>query len=161
MINFNKELDLMLDRTVDVPVEKVWAAWTTPELILKWFTPAPWKTVAADIDLRPGGRSNITMESPEGQQFPNKGSYLEVIPNERLTFTSVLGEDFRPLPRPENGAMDLPFTASIILEDLGNGRTRYIAHARHADAKGNKAHADMGFEHGWSAALDQLVALMK
>ncbi len=56
------------------------------------------------------------MESPEGQRFPNIGSYLEVIPNKRLTFTSVMLEDFRPAPKPENGAMDMPFTASIILK---------------------------------------------
>ncbi len=157
----NPELDLVLDREIDVPVERVWAAWTQPELMLQWFTPKPWKTVEVDNDLRPGGRANVVMESPEGQRFPNNGSYLEVIPNKRLTFTSVLLEDFRPAPKPENGAADLPFTVSIILEDLGNGRTRYIAHARHATKEGNKAHADMGFIAGWGAALDQLVALMK
>jgi uncharacterized protein YndB with AHSA1/START domain len=102
----------------------------------------------------------IIMESPEGKQFPNEGTYLEVVENKRLTFTSVLGEDFRP-KRPVNGANDLPFTASIILEDLDNGRTRYIAHVRHDSAEGNKAHADRGFVNGWGAALDQLVALMQ
>lgn len=157
----NPELDLVLERDIDVPIEKVWAAWTTPRLMLQWFTPAPWKTVEVDIDVRPGGRSIITMESPEGQRFPNIGTYLEVVPNQRLTFTSVLGEDFRPLPHPENGAMDLPFTASLILAPTKTGGTHYIAHARHADAKGRQAHADMGFEQGWGAALDQLVALMK
>ncbi len=157
----NPELDLVLEREIDVPVEKVWAAWTTPELMLQWFTPAPWKTVEVDIELRPGGRNKITMESPEGERFPNIGTYLEVMPNTRLTFTSVLTEDFRPLPRPENGAMDLPFTASIILEDLGNGRTRYIALARHATKEGKTQHDAMGFTSGWGAALDQLVALMK
>jgi uncharacterized protein YndB with AHSA1/START domain len=159
--NINPDLDLVLDRVIDVPVHKVWAAWTKPELIVQWFTPAPWKTVEANIDLRPGGRNNIIMQSPEGENFPNIGTYLEVIENKRLTFTSVLGEDFRPLPHPENGAMDMPFTASIILEDLGNGKTRYIAHARHATPAGCKQHADMGFHAGWGAALDQLIALMK
>jgi uncharacterized protein YndB with AHSA1/START domain len=156
----NPELDLVIDRSIDVPVEKVWAAWTQPELMKQWFTPRPWKTVEVDNDLRPGGRANVIMESPEGQRFPNIGSYLEVIPHQRLTFTSVLLENFQPAPKPENGAMDMPFTASIIMKDLGNGRTRYIAHVRHADAKGCKAHADMGFHHGWGAALDQLVELM-
>lgn len=157
----NPELDLVLDRTIDVPAQQVWAAWTKPELIVQWFTPAPWKTVSADVDLRPGGRCNVTIESPDGERFPNDGCYLEVIENRRLTFTSVLLEDFRPAPKPQNGADGMPFTASIILEDLGNGCTRYIAHARHADAQGRKAHQDMGFSEGWGAALDQLVALMK
>jgi len=157
----NPDTDLILEREIDVPVEKVWAAWTTPHLMKQWFTPKPWKTVEVDNDLRPGGRANVIMESPEGQRFPNNGSYLEVVQNQRLTFTSVLLEDFRPAPRPENGAGDMPFTASIILEDLGGGRTRYTAWARHADSKGKAAHESMGFHQGWGAALDQLVELMR
>jgi uncharacterized protein YndB with AHSA1/START domain len=156
----NPDLDLLLERDIAVPVDKVWAAWTQPALMKQWFTPKPWKTVEVDNDLRPGGRANVIMESPEGQRFPNIGSYLEVIPNRRLTFTSLMLEDFRPVARPESGAEDMPFTASIILEDLGNGRTRYTAWVRHADAKGKQAHEAMGFHTGWGAALDQLVELM-
>ena len=48
-------LDLILERVVDVPRELVWRAWTTPEHLMKWFTPVPWKTIACEIDLRPGG----------------------------------------------------------------------------------------------------------
>lgn len=72
----NPELDLMLERVVDVPLERIWAAWTTPELLLPWFCPLPWKTVACEIDLRPGGRFHTVMKSPEGQTFPNDGCYL-------------------------------------------------------------------------------------
>lgn len=153
--------DLVLDRTVDVPASRIWAAWTTPALILQWFTPAPWKTVACDIDVRPGGRFHTIMQSPEGEQFPNTGCILEAIENQRLTFTSVLGENFRPLPKPENGAHDLPFTATIQLAPAKGGGTHYVAIARHADEAGARQHADMGFTTGWGAALDQLVALMK
>ena len=52
---FDPNLDLILEREVDVPRESVWAAWTRPELLKKWFTPAPWTTVDCEIDLRPGG----------------------------------------------------------------------------------------------------------
>ena len=76
--------DLVFERIVEVPREKVWAAWTTPELLLQWFTPAPWKTIACEIDLRPGGAFRTTMLSPEGQEFPNSGCYLEVVKNEKL-----------------------------------------------------------------------------
>ena len=51
----NADLDLVLERTVPVAPARVWAAWTEPELLLQWFTPAPWKTVSCDLDLRPGG----------------------------------------------------------------------------------------------------------
>jgi len=70
----NPELDLSFDRVVDVKPELVWKAWTTPEYVVKWFTPAPWKTVHCEIDLKPGGKFHTVMESPEGQQFRTPGA---------------------------------------------------------------------------------------
>src|SRR6266850_1118177 len=78
-------LDLVLERIIDVPQELVWAAWTTPEHLKHWFTPVPWKTVDCEIDLRPGGIFRTVMRSPEGQEFPNLGCYLEIIKKEPST----------------------------------------------------------------------------
>ena len=111
----NPALDLVLERTIAVAPERVWAAWTEPELLMQWFTPAPWKTVAAELDLRPGGRCVTTMESPEGERYPNAGCYLAVEPNRLLVFTSALGEDYRPAT-PSNGADNMAFTARIEIE---------------------------------------------
>jgi uncharacterized protein YndB with AHSA1/START domain len=155
----NPTLDLVLERTIAVSPERVWAAWTEPELLLQWFTPAPWKTVAVDIDLRPGGHCITTMESPEGDQYPNSGCYLQVEPNRLLVFTSVMTDDFRPVVA-TNGAGDLGFTARIEIEAAPNGGTHYRAIAMHAREDDAKQHQDMGFTDGWGAALDQLVALM-
>jgi uncharacterized protein YndB with AHSA1/START domain len=155
----NPALDLVLERTIAVTPERVWAAWTQPDLMLQWFTPAPWKTVAADVDLRPGGRFFTVMESPDGEQYPNGGCYLHVEPNQLLIFTSVLTEDFRPVG-PSNGAGDLAFTARIEMAASAGGGTHYRAIAMHANEDGYTQHADMGFTDGWGAALDQLVTLM-
>ncbi len=152
-------LDLVLERTIPVPPERVWDAWTQPELLMQWFTPAPWKTVASELDVRPGGRCLTTMESPEGERFPNEGCYLQVEPNRLLVFTSVMTADFRPLA-PSNGAGDLAFTARIEIEPAPGGGTHYRAIAMHAHEDACKQHADMGFAEGWGAALDQLVALL-
>src|SRR3954466_15218568 len=84
------ELDLVLERVVDVPAEAIWKAWTTPEQVKRWFTPAPWTTTECEIDLRPGGIFRTVMRSPDGRAFPNLGCYLEIVPNERLVFTNVL-----------------------------------------------------------------------
>ena len=65
----DSKLDLVLERVVDVPPELVWAAWTRPEHIVKWFTPEPWIIVDCEIDLRPGGIFRTTMRSPEGRDF--------------------------------------------------------------------------------------------
>jgi uncharacterized protein YndB with AHSA1/START domain len=152
-------LDLVLERTIAVAPARVWAAWTEPDLLVQWFTPAPWKTVAADLDVRPGGRCSTTMESPEGERFPSTGCYLLVDPEQLLVFTSVMVDDFRPVV-PSNSAEDLPFTARIELSPTADGGTRYRAVAMHADAGACARHAEMGFHEGWGAALDQLVALM-
>ncbi|MBO0700741.1 MAG: SRPBCC domain-containing protein, partial [Zavarzinella sp.] len=82
------KLDLVLERVVDVPVELVWLCWTVPEHVKKWFTPAPWTTVACEIDLRPGGMLRTVMRSPEGEEFPHVGCFLEVVKNERLVWTT-------------------------------------------------------------------------
>jgi uncharacterized protein YndB with AHSA1/START domain len=153
------DLDLVLERTVPVTPERVWAAWTDPDLMLQWFTPAPWKTAAVEVDLRPGGGCLLTMESPEGEQFPNAGCYLEIDPNRLLVWTSAMRAGFR-LAIPANGAEDMPFTARIELAPAPDGGTHYRAIVMHADREGCRRHDEMGFHEGWGSALDQLVALM-
>lgn len=149
--------DLVLERIVDVPRELVWKAWTTPEHIKKWFTPAPWTTVDCEIDLRPGGIFRTLMRSPQGEEFPNVGCYLEVIENERLVWTVALAPGYRPsIPSPEVPS----FTAVISLEPHGSG-TKYTALAMHKDEADRKTHDAMGFHDGWGAALDQLVNFAK
>ena len=47
--------DIIIERVIDAPRDRVWRCWTEPELMKRWFTPAPWQTVHAEVDLRPGG----------------------------------------------------------------------------------------------------------
>lgn len=148
-------LDLVLERVIDVPRDLVWAAWTKPEHVKVWFTPRPWLTTECEIDLRPGGMFRTVMRGPDGEEFDNAGCYLEIVPQERLVWTDALLPGWRPA-----ASTTLNFTAVIELESLGQ-RTRYIATAIHRDEAGRKAHEEMGFHSGWGAALDQLVAHAK
>jgi len=160
MTAIDPKLDLVLERIVDVPPEDVWEAWTQPEVLKQWFCPAPWKTTHCEIDLRPGGVFATQMKGPDGPETPlERGCYLEVVPNRRLVWTGALGPGFRPNAL---GA-DVPFvfTATIMMEPHGEGGTKYTAHVMHSDPEGRAKHDEMGFSHGWGAALDQLVALMK
>lgn len=145
--------ELVLTRDVDVPREKLWRGWTDVELMKQWFVPKPWTIASAEIDLRPGGSSRIVMRSPEGQEFPNVGVYLEVVPNERLVFTDAFTRAWEPSEHPF-------MTAIVTFEDLGNGRTRYTARARHWTVADREKHEAMGFHAGWGKCLDQLVELM-
>ena len=138
------KLDLVLERTIDVPRGLVWKAWTQPEHLKKWFCPLPWTTVDCEIDLRPGGIFRTVMCSPEGKEIPNLGCYLEVVPNERLSWTDALLPGFRPSVSPTSGAGML-FTAVILLEPSGKG-TKYTAIAIHKDETDRKKHEEMGFQ---------------
>lgn len=157
----NATLDLVLERVVDLPAEKIWQAWTTPGIILHWFTPAPWQTTECQIDLRPGGQFRTVMRSPEGESFPNEGCFLEVVEHRKLVWTNAMMPGFRPvLAQSHSSCGDFLFTAAVMLEPEGN-KTKYTALVVHADEAGRKQHEEMGFHEGWGIALDQLITCMK
>ncbi|RJF86842.1 polyketide cyclase [Oleomonas cavernae] len=147
------KLDLVIERTIDVPPELVWTAWTRPEHISKWFTPAPWTVTECEIDLRPGGIFRTVMRSPEGEEAVNLGCYLEIVPNQRLVWSDALLAGFRPSPHPF-------MTAIMTFERAGNA-TRYTAMAVHRDQATRDRHEEMGFYDGWGTVTDQLAALVK
>lgn len=157
---FNPKLDLTFERIVAVPRELIWRAWTTPQHLMPWFCPLPWKTVECDIDLRPGGQFRTVMQSPEGQQFPNLGCYLEIIENQKLVWTNALLPGFRPASPNKEKIGEFFFTATIALSAHGSG-TKYTATVTHADETSREKHAAMGYEQGWGMALEQLVAYSK
>lgn len=150
--------DLVLERMVDVSPALVWKAWTTPEHVMKWFTPKPWETVDCRIDLRPGGEFYTQMRSPEGETMEGgSGCYLEIEPERRLVWTSALAPGYRPAMMRVH---DLFFTAHILIEPAGAG-AKYTAIAMHPDETSRMRHEEMGFHDGWGTALDQLVAYAK
>lgn len=152
-LKFDPKLDLLLERDIDVPPDLVWTVWTTPKHLRHWFVPKPWTITDCEIDLRPGGMCRTVMRSPEGEEFPNLGCYLEIVPNQRLVFTDAMLPGFRPSLNPF-------FTAILSLEPKGSG-TRYTAMAIHRDEDGRKKHEDMGFHHGWGTVVTQMVEYIK
>ncbi|MBC8002050.1 MAG: SRPBCC domain-containing protein [Opitutaceae bacterium] len=143
--------ELMLTRLIDAPREKVYKAWTDPELITRWFTPPPYLTVFAQMDVRPGGASFIIMRGPDGTEMPNPGIYLEVVENERLVITDAYTQAWLPSEK--------PFMTVILTFDDEDGKTRYTARVRHWTVADREAHEQMGFHQGWGIATDQLAAL--
>lgn len=155
---FDPALDLVLKRQTALPAELVWKAWTTPELLVHWFTPKPWRTAECDMQLWPGGRFLTVMEGPDGERFSGEGCILEVVENRRLVWTSALLPGYRPKPDQESDP-GFSFTAIIEMEATEAG-TNYSATLRHGDPNAKRRHEEMGFESGWGAAFDQLVTLM-
>ena len=143
--------DLQLVRLLNAPRDKVYRCWTDPVQLVKWFAPKPWTTPSAKLDVRSGGSNIITMRSPEGVDFPNRGVYLEVVPNEKLAFTDAYTSAWAPSAKPF-------FTAVLTFEEEG-GKTRYTATARHWNAADRETHEKMGFHVGWGICADQLEEL--
>ena len=146
--------ELTLTRLMDAPADKLFRCWTPPELIKQWFAPKPYTTPVVETDVRPGGASCITMRSPDGQDMPNPGQWLEVVPNRKLVFTDAFTGDWQP----KSGA---PFMVATVTFEPEGDKTRYTAVARHWNEEDMKRHEAMGFHQGWGICADQLEALAK
>ena len=145
--------ELVLMREIDAPREKIFRAWTDPELLKQWFCPKPWGVSHAELDVRTGGSSVIVMNGPNGEVVDNRGVYLEVVPNEKIVFTDAFKTAWVPSEKPF-------MTGIVLLEPLGDGKTKYTAIARHWTEEDKKTHEAMGFHEGWGAATDQLTELV-
>jgi uncharacterized protein YndB with AHSA1/START domain len=144
--------ELELTRIIAAPREKLFRAWTEPELIKQWFAPLPYTTPHAETDVRPGGASLIVMRGPDGNEFPNRGVYLEVVKNERLVFTDAYVKAWELSEKPF-------MTVILTFEDQG-GKTKYTARVRHWTVADRETHEKMGFHQGWGQCADQLAALV-
>jgi uncharacterized protein YndB with AHSA1/START domain len=146
-------LDIVFERFIDAPVRLVWEALTKPEHLKEWWMPKAWGRVSrAELDLRPGGNFRIDIAVANGEDVPNLGCVLEVVPMKRLVFTSMLFADYRPAVFD-----DIPITAIITMESVGTG-TRYIFTALHRDEADLEKNKTSGWYEGTEIALDQLVA---
>lgn len=157
-----QETDLVLERTLDAPVDLVWEAYTNPDHIKQWFAPKPYEVTEVELDLKPGGVFRFRMVGPDGFDTGHgvPGCVLEVVEAKKLAWTSALGPGYRPNPTGE-GCDSFPFTAVVTFADAGNGKTQYRAVALHKDAADRETHEKMGFHEGWGTVAGQLEELAK
>jgi uncharacterized protein YndB with AHSA1/START domain len=144
--------DLVLTRIIDAPPEKLFRAWTEPELLKQWFAPLPYNTPVAELDVRPGGAILVVMRGPDGIDMPNRGVYLEVVKNERLVSTDAYTRAWELSPK--------PFMTLILTFERQGTKTKYTARVRHWTVADREAHEKMGFHEGWGICADQLAALV-
>jgi len=149
----SSDRELTLGRILDATPDKVFRAWTEPELLKQWFAPLPYITPVAELDVRPGGSNTIVMRGPDGADMPNRGVYLEVVPNEKLVFTDAFTSAWEPSEKPF-------MTAILTFAPEPGGKTRYVVRVRHATVADRQSHEQMGFETGWGICADQLNAVV-
>lgn len=159
---FDPSLDLVLERTINVPRGAVWDAWTQPEQLKQWFTPKPWSTPHVEIDLRIGGKFRTTMAGPDGESFTGESCFVMIEEGSLLVWSSCLLGGFRPSGGTGTGdGTAISFTAIIAMEDTADGGTHYKVRLMHGDVEARDRHNGMGFEYGWGAAADQMIEMIK
>jgi len=151
-IAIDPKLDFAIERFIDAPVRLVWEALTKPEHLKEWYMPRAWGRVTrSEMDVRPGGIFRIDIAVADGREVPNLGCVLDVVPMERLVWTSMLFPGYRPAVFD-----DIPITAIMTMESVGTG-TRYVFTALHRDEADLEKNMASGFYQGTEIALDQFV----
>ena len=144
----NPDTDLFFTRTLPAPRDLVWACWTDPALLKRWFVPQPNFVERAEIDLRPGGTFRVAM-NVDGTVHDHPGVVLEAVPARRLAWTDAFGPGW--VMRPEAF-----MTAILRFSDAPGGGTTYDVLVRHLSPAAKAKHEEMGFFDGWGTVADQL-----
>jgi uncharacterized protein YndB with AHSA1/START domain len=132
---------ILIVREFDAPKHLVYRAWTTPELIKRWWGAGRGEVTVAEIDLRVGGRWRYVSVTPSGMEVGFSGVYREVVENERLVATEV----YEPVP--EHEAVN---TLTLVETD---GRTTLTVLVEHDSQQSRDAHLNAGMEAGLQDAL--------
>jgi len=80
---------VVLTRVFDAPRALLWKAWTDPKMLAQWFGPRGFTSSVPELDVRVGGALRIIMHGPDGNDYPMKGVFREVVAPERLVFTNI------------------------------------------------------------------------
>ncbi len=141
---------ILITREFDAPRHLVYKAWTTPELVKRWWNAKRGEVTIAEIDLRVGGRWRSVMVTEDGLEVGFHGEYRELVPNERIVSTEV----FEGLPEgvTEEEAATLN-TATFTEED---GRTTVTILVQATNKVSRDAIIDSGMEAGMQDAMDLL-----
>jgi uncharacterized protein YndB with AHSA1/START domain len=135
---------ILITREFDAPRHLVYEAWTTPELVKRWWSGRRGEVTSVEIDLRVGGTWRYVMVANEGFEVAFHGEFREIVPNERIVSTEVY-EGF-----PEGEALD---TLTLTEAD---GRTTLTILVQHTSKEHRDAHIDSGMEVGMQEAMDLL-----
>jgi uncharacterized protein YndB with AHSA1/START domain len=136
---------ILITREFDAPKDLVYKAFTTPELVKRWWSAKRGEVTVAEIDLRVGGKWRYAMVMTEGGfEVAFHGEYREIVPNERIVSTEV----FEGMPDAE--ALNTMTLAEV------DGRTTLTILVQHQSKEHRDAHIESGMEDGLQDALDLL-----
>ena len=138
---------ILITREFDAPRHLVYKAWTTPELVKRWWHANRGQVTIAEIDLRVGGTWRYVSVTESGMEVAFHGEYREIVPNERL----VSSEVYEGIPDAEQHA-----ALNTLTLTERDGRTLLTVLVEHPTREGRDAHINSGMEPGMQDALDLL-----
>jgi uncharacterized protein YndB with AHSA1/START domain len=144
VVTLPTDTQILITREFDAPKDLVWRAWTTPELIKRWWNAKRGEVTVAEVDLRVGGAWRYVMIADGGQEVGFHGEYREVVPAERIVSTEV----FEGMPDAESLN-----TLTLTEQD---GRTTLTVLVEHRNKEGRDGHIESGMEAGMQDAMDLL-----
>jgi uncharacterized protein YndB with AHSA1/START domain len=144
VVTLPADTQILIAREFNAPRHLVYRAWTTPELIKRWWGGDRGEVTSAEVDLRVGGTWRYVMTANGGFEVAFHGEFREVVPNERVVSTEV----FEGMP--DAGALS---TSTFTEKD---GRTTLTILVEHASQQNRDAHINSGMEGGMQEAMDHL-----
>jgi len=138
---------ILITRELNAPARLVWKAYTTPDLIKRWWSGERGTVSSAEVDLRVGGKWRYVMTANEGFEVGFHGEYREIVPVERLVNT----EAFEGMPDPDEHAA----LCTVTLTEK-DGRTFFEMLVEHRDQAGRDMHINSGMEGGMQESMDAL-----
>lgn len=158
--NVEKYPLVQLTRKFQAPVERLWQAWTEPELMKQWWGPENYSCPECKMDVREGGKSLLAMKGPDGKVQYTGGTYEEVIPNRKLVTTDQFTDKDGNLMTANEAGMpgDWPDTLRITIEFRGMGDNESQMHIIHEGIP-KEMHDDC--VSGWSSSIDKLQRLVE
>ena len=146
------ERTVTLTRVYDAPRDLVWRAWTDAKHLAHWFGPSGFTSFVPELDVRVGGALRIVMHGPDGNDYPMKGIFRQVVPPGLLVFSNIAID--------KDGNHLLEGETTVILEEQG-GKTRLTLHTRAVGLVPIAPQMLAGMEMGWSQSLDKLDELVR
>ena len=146
------ERTVTLTRVFDAPRELVWRAWTEPKHLAQWFGPRGFTSSVPQLDVRVGGALRIVMHGPDGNDYPMKGVFREVVAPERLTFSNIA------VDKDGNHLLEGETTVTFAEQ---NGKTTLTLRTYAIGRVPIAPQMLAGMEAGWSQSFDKLEALVQ
>jgi uncharacterized protein YndB with AHSA1/START domain len=142
---------VVITRVFDAPRDLVWQAWTDPKMLAQWFGPRGFTSTVPEWDLRVGGALRIVMYGPDGNDYPMKGVFREVVKPERLVFSNI------PVDKDGNHLME---GETIVTLSEQADKTTLTVKSHMVGLVPFAPQMLAGMEAGWTQSIDKLGELL-